>query len=224
MKQHQVQMIPVNLLSKLKKDFLLKIRFSFCSCRYFGDMTINPSPPSLPNTVPTTVPSNPATFAPIFTNTQYPIPPPPLSSAQQQQSPPPPTTTTANLGPTGQSPSAIPPPIMPPFNFALPNPPQQQQQHQPQQQYFQPVPTSLFTDFQQQQQQQQPPFQFNPTLNPYPNTFNAFSAPPPPSSIQQASHISPFANDHHGHSHDQSDGHGHSHDHSDGHGHSHDHH
>ena len=94
-------------------------------------MTINPSPPTLPNTVPTTVPSNPATFAPTFTNTQYPIPPPPPQPSAQQQLP------TTNLGPTDQLPSAIPPPVMPPFNFRMPNP-QQQQQHNsrhPQQQF-----------------------------------------------------------------------------------------
>ncbi len=174
-------------------------------------MTINPSPPAtLPNTVQTTFPSNSSTFVPTFTNNQYPIPPPPLSSAQQQ----PPT----NPGPTDKFPSAIPPPIMPPFNFGMQNPQQQQQQ------YFQPVPPSVFTDSQQQQQQQQFPFQFNPTGNTYSNTLNTFSAPPPPSSVQQASHVSQFTNDHHGHSHDHDgSGHGHSHDHSGDHGHSHDH-
>ena len=183
-------------------------------------MTINPSPSNLLNTASTTVPSNPTTFAPTFTNTQYPISPPSLPSAQQQQQPPPPT----NPGPFNQTPSSIPPPTMPSFNFGMPNqpppppPPPQQQQQQQQQQYFQPVPPSLFTDF-----QQQPPFQFNPTVNTYPNTFNAFSAPPPLSSFQQTPYTSPFANDHHGHSHDHDGGHGHSHDHDGGHGHSHDH-
>jgi len=172
-------------------------------------LTINPSPPAtLPNTVPTNFPPNSSTFVPTFTNNQYPIPPPPLASAQQQ----PPT----NPGPTDQFPSAIPPPIMPPFNFGMPNPQQQQQQ-----QYFQPVPPSVFTDSQQQQQQQFP-FQFNPTGNTYPNTLNTFSAPPP--SVQQTSLASSFTNDQQGHSHDyDSSGHGHSHDHSGGHGHSHDH-
>jgi hypothetical protein len=82
---------------------------------------------------------------------------------------------------------------------------------QQQQQFFQPVPPSLFTDSQHQQQQQQLPFQFNPTVNTFPNTFNPFSAPPP-SSAQQTSRGSPSVNDHHGHSHDH-EGHGHSHDH-----------
>jgi len=160
-------------------------------------MTVNPSPSTLSNTVPTTIASNPATFVPTFTNTQHPPLPPP--STQQQFTYP---------GPTDHSSSAIPPPVIPQYNFAVPN---------PQQQYFQPVPPSLFAD----SQQQQPPFQFNPTANTYPNTFNAFSAPPP-SSFQQPSRASPFTNDHHGHSHDHDGGgHGHSHDHDAGHGHSH---
>jgi len=170
-------------------------------------MTINPSSSTLPNTVPTTVPSNTSTFVPTFTNTQYPIPPPPQLSAQQQ--------LPTNPGPTDQLPSAIPPPMMPPVNFGMPNPQQYPQQ------YFQPVPPSLFTDSQQQQQQQQVPFQFNPIANIHPNTSNFFSVPPP-TSFQQASSVPPFANDYHDHSHDY-DGHGHIHDHSDGHGHSHDH-
>jgi hypothetical protein len=188
------------ILFFFKLDFLL---------RYFGDMTINPSSTALPNTAPATFPSNSSTFVPTFTNTQFPTPP--SLSAQQQQ--------YTFSGPTDQLPSALPPPFMPPFNFGAPNP--QQQQPQQQQQYSQPVPPSLFTSS--QQQQQQPPFQFNPTANAFPNTFNAFSAPPP-SSVQQTSRASPFANDQHGHSHDyDGSGHGHSHDHSGGHGHSHDH-
>ncbi|UJR31307.1 hypothetical protein I4U23_018805 [Adineta vaga] len=182
--------------------------------KYFGDMTLNQSL--------TNAPSNTGTFNPTFTNPQYPntLPPP---SAQQP----------TNLGPTDQFSSVMPPPTMAPFNFAPFNSQQPQYQQpqyqQPQQQYFQPVPPSLFSDSQQQQQQQQPPppFQFNPAINTYPNTLNTFSIPPPPpptSSGQQPSRASPFANDHHGHSHDHgADGHGHSHDHSDGHGHSHDH-
>ncbi|CAF0808102.1 unnamed protein product [Rotaria sordida] len=197
--------------------------------KYFGDMTLNPSP-----TTSTTFPSNSATFVPTFSNTQY----PPISQPSVQQitnsgptdqlpsvvSPPvmPPSIggmsssqqQSTNQGPTEQLPSVIPPPMMPPFNFQMPNPQQQQQQ------YFQPVPTSLFTDSQYQQQQQQAPFQFNPTANTYPNPFSV----PPPTYAQRSS---PFTHDHdssgHGHSHDYGMGHGHSHDHSGGHGHSHDH-
>ena len=173
-----------------------------CLCfllRYFGDMTLNPSPSTFSNTVPTTFPSNPAMFVPTFTNTQYPTPPLPPPSAQYQ---------STYSGPTDQLSSTVPPPVMPPYNFAAPNPQQQQ--------YFQPVPPSLFGD----SQQQQPLFQFNPAINTYPNAFSA----PPPSSFQQTSRASPFANDHHGHSHDHDGGgHGHSHDHDAGHGHSHDH-
>ncbi|CAF3579315.1 unnamed protein product [Rotaria sp. Silwood1] len=201
--------------------------------KYFGDMTINPSPPNSTNIVPTNFPSYPATFVPTFTNTQY-APPPPQHSAQQLTNPGPtdqlPSVVSppvmppsnigvpssqqqsTNVGPTEQLPSVMPPPMMPQYNFQMPNPPQQQH-------YFQPVPPSLFTDS--QYYQQQPPFQYNSTANRYPNTFSA-TPPPPPPPVQRSS---PFAHDSsgHGHSHDYGMGHGHSHDHDDGHGHSHDH-
>jgi hypothetical protein len=190
--------------------------FPFLLLRYFGDLTVNPSHAPLTSTVPTTVPPNSSTFVPTFGNTQYSAPSP---LAQQ----------STNPGSTDRVTPVVPPQFMPPFNFGMPNPQQQyfqpvppsvfsDSQQKQQQQYFQPGPPPVFSDSQQQQQQQHP-FQFNST----PNTFNAFSAPPPPS-VQQTSRASPFANDHHGHSHDhEGSGHGHSHDHNGGHGHSHDH-
>ncbi|CAF3983421.1 unnamed protein product [Adineta steineri] len=188
--------------------------------KYFGDMTLNQTSSNIGTT---NAPSNSTNFVPTFTKNQYPTPPIPSSFPQQQSISP---------RPNDQFPSPIPPPAMPPYNFAAPNPQQQQQQHYQQQhyqqqqqqyqqqpqQYFQPVPPALFGDS--QQQQQQPPFQFNPAFNTYPNTFPV----PPPPSVQQTSRASPFANDQHGHSHDHdAGGHGHSHDHDAGHGHSHDH-
>ena len=171
---------------------------------------MNQPPSTASNAVPTNAAPSATTFNPTYTNTQYPNPLPPPSTQQQ-----PPSTYT---GPTNQFPAAFPPPTMPSYNFAAPNPnPQQHQQYQ-HQQYFQPVPPTLFSD---SQQYQQPPFQFNPAFNTYPNTLNAFPAPPT-SSPQQAARASPFApNDHHSHDHDAG-GHGHSHDHG-AHGHSHDH-
>jgi hypothetical protein len=188
----------------------------FCSSRYFGDITLRSSSPSATNTVPISAPSGPPMFQPPFSNPQYTAPPTSFPPPQQQQQQPPMRPFAAD-----QYSSMIPPPAMPPFNFPMPNP---QQQH-PQQQYFQPVPPTLFGDYQQQQQQQQqPPYQFNPSMNAYSNPSNTFSVPPPTfGQVQQPARASPAISDHHGHSHDHDgSGHGHSHDHG-GHGHSHDH-
>jgi hypothetical protein len=139
--------------------------------------------------VPNVVPSSSSTSIPTFSTIQTASVP--SFPSQQQQS--------TNIAPTNRLPFTVPPPVMPPFNFTVPN---------PQQNYFQPIPPPVFTN-PQQQQQQQAPFQFNP------NAAHAF-----PTFAQQTSRASPHTPDNYSHSHDyDSTGHGHSHD--QGHGHSH---